>query len=85
MRARQLTPNLIQLTRLRFVTRFSFARTTASRSSTPLWLAAATRCSTPRRTPAPRFGASRSGHGDALRDPESETVRAIERAHRALC
>jgi glyoxylase-like metal-dependent hydrolase (beta-lactamase superfamily II) len=25
------------------------------------------------------------GHGDALRDPESETVRAIERAHRALC
>ena len=25
------------------------------------------------------------GHGDALRDPASETVRAIERAHRALC
>ena len=25
------------------------------------------------------------GHGDALRDPDSETVRAIERAHRALC
>ena len=25
------------------------------------------------------------GHGNALRDPESETVRAIERAHRALC
>jgi len=25
------------------------------------------------------------GHGDALRDPESETVRAIKRAHRALC
>jgi glyoxylase-like metal-dependent hydrolase (beta-lactamase superfamily II) len=25
------------------------------------------------------------GHGDALRDPGSETVRAIERAHRALC
>jgi glyoxylase-like metal-dependent hydrolase (beta-lactamase superfamily II) len=25
------------------------------------------------------------GHGQALRDPEQETVRAIERAHRALC
>jgi glyoxylase-like metal-dependent hydrolase (beta-lactamase superfamily II) len=25
------------------------------------------------------------GHGPALRDPSSETVRAIERAHRALC
>jgi glyoxylase-like metal-dependent hydrolase (beta-lactamase superfamily II) len=25
------------------------------------------------------------GHGNALRDPGSETVRAIERAHRALC
>ena len=25
------------------------------------------------------------GHGPALRDPGSETVRAIERAHRALC
>jgi glyoxylase-like metal-dependent hydrolase (beta-lactamase superfamily II) len=25
------------------------------------------------------------GHGDALPDPASETVRAIERAHRALC
>jgi glyoxylase-like metal-dependent hydrolase (beta-lactamase superfamily II) len=25
------------------------------------------------------------GHGDALQDPGSETVRAIERAHRALC
>jgi glyoxylase-like metal-dependent hydrolase (beta-lactamase superfamily II) len=25
------------------------------------------------------------GHGDALSDPGSETVRAIERAHRALC
>jgi glyoxylase-like metal-dependent hydrolase (beta-lactamase superfamily II) len=25
------------------------------------------------------------GHGDALPDPGSETVRAIERAHRALC
>ena len=26
-----------------------------------------------------------AGHGDALRDPGGETLRAIERAHRALC
>jgi hypothetical protein len=25
------------------------------------------------------------GHGDALRNPGEATVRAIERAHRALC
>jgi hypothetical protein len=56
MRARQLTPNLIQLTRLRFVNAFLV------REDDGFTLV-----------------------GNALRDPESEAVRAIERAYRALC
>ena len=78
--ARQLTPNLIQLTSLRFVNAvlvreddgFTLVDTGVSGSGDALLEAAA------------GAGAPIGRIALAFRDPESETGRAIERAHRAL-
>ena len=76
MRVRQLTPNLIQLTRLRFVNASLAAMATSDRELN-LESARSLRALEPRLLAV--------GHGSAVRDPDAATSRAIGRAHRALC
>ena len=66
-RARPITPNLIQLTRLRFANAFLVGETTASRSWTRRWATRPTTASRPPPQPAARSGdRPHPGHGDRV-------------------